>query len=203
MVLLRTLSKLSIIGIHESLDFLIAKGFNNESNLDFLFYEIGDFLASGEFENSSEKQKVARVAGLYLFHIIRGHCFNDGNKRTAFLAASTLMVLNKMGTNYDEGKVDSYLRSMTDEIDAGREPYVVFSEMEKRIGATYEFRLIKLLFDLAGARGVVYNSVSQILPLVEEFMLEKGPDVSNKGFLLGRLKDALRLLPLFSGRKKA
>jgi death-on-curing protein len=60
------------------------KGLVNEANLDYAVYE---------YQKPKYENIIVKSSAL-MFNIIRGHCFIDGNKRTALLSAATLLLFN-------------------------------------------------------------------------------------------------------------
>ena len=166
-------SKETVKEIHDCL-VVGAQGFNNESNFEFMFSQIEDYLRAEEIESRNFRESIVCIASYYLFHLAAGHCFNDGNKRTAFITASTFFVLNGKMAKYDEEKVDKYLKEVNEKMWKGGKIADAMHELEAKIGKADEFRLIQLLFDLAGARGpAYYSSVEEIFAAVDELVAEK------------------------------
>jgi death on curing protein len=51
-------------------------------------------LPSSGFDGYERFPTLHEKAAVYLYYIATGHCFKDGNKRTAFLAASAFIMIN-------------------------------------------------------------------------------------------------------------
>jgi death-on-curing protein len=62
----------------------LIKGLANCANLDFAIYD---------YQRNIYPDIITKASAL-MFNIIRGQCFNDGNKRTALLSAATLLLFN-------------------------------------------------------------------------------------------------------------
>jgi len=180
-----------VLSIHNFL-VLDAIGFCNQSNFEFMFSEINSFLKISQ--KLSSKEILVKISSLYFFHIISGHSFNDGNKRTAFLTVTIFLLLNNYSTKYNEEKVDVYLKQINSKLEKGGKTSIVLTELEKNISETSEFKLIKLLFDLAAFQGeIVYNSHEKIIPILENLIvsgLEK-QFLPGKSFCLNAFKKAV------------
>ena len=90
MVKLEALSKEIIVKINEEVPFKVAEGLmaGGDANLDFVIYR------------ASRTRGLNRKASVLMKGIIQSHPFRDGNKRTAFIAAKTLLELN--GKKFDK-----------------------------------------------------------------------------------------------------
>lgn len=51
-------------------------------------------------------QDLHEMAAAYLFHLVRNHAFNDGNKRIAALAASVFLQVNELKVVADEDEFE-------------------------------------------------------------------------------------------------
>lgn len=61
-----------------------VKGLRDGGNLHFALYDC----------KSAKYNGILEISAALMFNIIRGHCFYDGNKRTALLSAATLLLFN-------------------------------------------------------------------------------------------------------------
>ena len=75
-----------------------ARGLRDENALE-------SALARPENKAHYGDPDAADLAGAYLFGIARNHAFVDGNKRTAFVAAATFLLLNGHSLRADDGLV--------------------------------------------------------------------------------------------------
>ena len=189
---IKFVSKEAVLEIHGQLE-LEAKWYNNKGTFNFLFSQIENFLDSEEIKNKSVQKIISHISAIYLFYLAAGHCFNDGNKRTAFLTTSTFLILNNYSTNYDEDKIDQYLEGVNKKLSEGERINGALKELEQKIGKTNEFKMIKLLFDLAGASGKIYSSVSEIKPIVDSLIIHSKADFPDEGILAG-IKELLEKL---------
>jgi death-on-curing protein len=55
------------------------------------------------------EEDLFRLAAAYLYGLTRNHLFSDGNKRTGFLAAFTLLYINGYLIDADEGMVVEFV----------------------------------------------------------------------------------------------
>lgn len=105
--------------------------------------------------------------------------------------------MNNHTAKYDEAKIDRYLKEINPRLEKGDTVLSILGELEKKMGGTNEFRLIRLLFDLAGVKGnPVYKSVSEIIPLLDELVvtgIDKGMR-TQKSFWFSHFKNALKRL---------
>lgn len=60
------------------------KGLVNKANLEYAIYDC----------QKPKYETLILKATALMFNIIRGHCFMDGNKRTALLSAATFLLFN-------------------------------------------------------------------------------------------------------------
>ena len=169
--------------IHDELE-LDSKGYNSTSNFNYLFATINEFPPAEVAIPADLKEKIDYVASYLVFHIIRGHCFNDGNKRTAFLSLSIFLALNKMSSKYNEEKSIEALTQITNLIREGASPLKAIETVFKEQPDSYEYRLIKVLYELGGANSAVrYNSPMDIVPLIRDLTTEKPTSFQSHGFL--------------------
>ena len=79
-----TIAKEVLVGINKQVPFKVAEGLSagGDANLDFIVYRTG------------RTRGINRKAAVLMKSIIQSHAFKDGNKRTGFLAAKTLLELN-------------------------------------------------------------------------------------------------------------
>ena len=54
------------------------------------------------YDNETDIYKLATI---YVFSIAANHAYNDGNKRTAFITASTFLYLNNVELNVDDESI--------------------------------------------------------------------------------------------------
>jgi hypothetical protein len=163
------LSKELALSIHSSLE-LEAHGFSAKENFDYLFDELPYYLDRVSESLASQKAKIAKVGSFLLFHLVKGHCFNDGNKRTAFVSFGLFLSVNNFSPIYDENNVRKKLERIYSRIGEG----ISFGEvMEKELDAqTPEGKMVHLLFSLAGAREeTVYSSPDEINSIVGELVI--------------------------------
>jgi|SRR5882724_6604583 len=94
---IRWLSEIAVLAIH---DRLLAEHGGLEGVRDLGLFES----AMGRPKNAAayEKPTVFDLAALYAHGIAKNHPFNDGNKRTAFMAAYTFLALNGHQLNASE-----------------------------------------------------------------------------------------------------
>ncbi len=59
-----------------------------------------------------EKVSLVHCAAAYAFGIIRNHPFQDGNKRTGFIAALTFLILNGIDIVIDEQEVVLFISDL-------------------------------------------------------------------------------------------
>ena len=112
MVEIETLSKDVIIKINEGVPYKSAEGLMaaGEANLDFVIYR------------TSMTRGISRKASVLMKGIIKSHPFIDGNKRTGFIAAKTLLELNgkKFDKIHELTKVDFTLNVALREVSIGK-----------------------------------------------------------------------------------
>ncbi len=83
-------------------------GFRDEGALDAA-------LARPQHVQAYEREAdLARLAAAYGYGIIRGHAFNDGNKRTGFLAIGLFLVLNGSTLLVDQTEAVDTIFSVAD-----------------------------------------------------------------------------------------
>ena len=84
MVTVESLDKETLIRINQDIPFKSADGIasGGDANLDFTVYRTG------------QTRGINRKAAVLMKSIVQGHAFRDGNKRTAFIAAETLLEAN-------------------------------------------------------------------------------------------------------------
>ncbi|MCB0564470.1 MAG: type II toxin-antitoxin system death-on-curing family toxin [Phaeodactylibacter sp.] len=70
-------------------NFVPPFNFLNESTVDYLIEAVG-----GELFGTPVYPKISDKAGLYMFNIISGHAFQDGNKRTGLEVVLLFLKLN-------------------------------------------------------------------------------------------------------------
>lgn len=175
------LSKEFIAIIHDELD-LHRKGMELESNLDFLVDTVAEFPENKGIE-PEYTDKLIYIASYYLFHLVEGHPFGDGNKRTAFLSTTGFLFLNSLITKYDEAKVSAYLTKMNTLIYQGMRPKEAVEQFRRELHGTPEFDLIQLLFDLAASEGVqVYQSPLEVFPHMKQLILETKQESGSESF---------------------
>lgn len=171
---LRFPTKEFICAIHDVLE-LSGHGFISEDNLDFLEANTSSrFLESVGASELPFEDQVAYLASYYLFHIITGHPFVDGNKRTAFLTMTTIFTENALMSKYDEEKVSVYLVKINNLIQNGSKPRVAIQAFERDLGGTTEYVLLNLLFDLAAAHGDnIYKNSNSIFAIVRQLLMKE------------------------------
>jgi death on curing protein len=54
------------------------------------------------------------MASAYLFHIVRNHPFNDGNKRTGAVSAIVFLILNGLDLDADEKEFEKLVRRVAE-----------------------------------------------------------------------------------------
>lgn len=167
------LSKEDIIKIHSGLK-AHTPGIASQSNLDFIFDLFEDYPEITGIEVESNELKITHMAGYLLFHLVKAHCFGDGNKRTAFLSFGTFLRINGFELNYNEEKVALKLQEITIEISHGKSPLEGIELIFSSLALSHEKTMIKLLFDLAGANShKEYVSPTEIISIVET-LIKKG-----------------------------
>ncbi len=160
------LSKDDIIAIHDKLA-LAASGFNSETNLDFIQDMVKDFPENAGIFPSNEDEKVVYLATYFLFHLVKGHCFNDGNKRTAFVVFQYQLKNSGVETKYDEKRIDQQLTIINQNMDAGEKPLDAINKVFNYDFSSDEYKLIWLIFELAGGNeNINYNSPLEVYPIV-------------------------------------
>ena len=55
---------------------------------------------------------IFHMAAAYLFHICQNHPFEDGNKRTAFMAAFVFLDMNGLSLEAPEQEIEPFVRSV-------------------------------------------------------------------------------------------
>ncbi|PEJ53314.1 type II toxin-antitoxin system death-on-curing family toxin [Bacillus sp. AFS002410] len=66
-------------------------------------------LPSSGFDGYERFPTLHEKAAVYMFYIATGHCFKDGNKRTAFLAASVFIMINGYDLIVDNNTVVNFM----------------------------------------------------------------------------------------------
>ena len=162
-----------ILAVHSELE-TGGRGFLAKQNFEFLIETVEDFPQSAGIEVNSLREQVIWAGCYYLYYLVKSHPFVDGNKRTAFLTFTTLLIKNGLISDYDEGMVATYLDAIEKKIESDKlRPREAIGAFQNRIGQTPEYILIELLFDLAGSGGQrKYESPVQIYPVVEKFVKE-------------------------------
>lgn len=91
-----TLTKDVLLKINEEIPYKTAEGLSasGDANLDFAVFRTG------------RTRGINRKAAVLMKSIIESHPFHDGNKRTAFIAAKTLLEIN--GKTWD--KIHEYTK---------------------------------------------------------------------------------------------
>lgn len=181
-----------VLRIHDELP-VAAEGFNAESNLDYLFETVKEFPESAGIIPPDLETKIVYVASYLLFHLVKGHPFNDGNKRTAFLTFSLFLMVNQHSPNYSEAKSNEALEKINELIKNGKKPVEAIEETFQQNRNSNEYHLIRLLFELGGADPKntykspleIYTSVRSLIIKLED---EKFPHPWLRGFIHNILK---------------
>ena len=112
MVEVEALDKETIIKINEGIPYKMDEGLmqSGDANLDFVIYR------------TSRTRGINRKASVLMKGIIQSHPFRDGNKRTGFIAAKTLLELNgkKFDKIHELTKVEFTLNIATKEINISK-----------------------------------------------------------------------------------
>lgn len=177
------LTPLLVEKIHSELrNDLLAKGFNNRSNLEHIFANIDFYPELEDIQPASTREKIEYMAAYLLFHLVKGHPFSDGNKRTAFLSFGVLVVINGLHAKYTEERVKDKLDLLYQKLEEHQEFDLAFNEVFRNEIHTYEFELIRTLFLLGGAKGEhIYPSPLTIYPIVKSLISDKKE--SDSGFV--------------------
>lgn len=178
--------------IHSELDKdLLAKGFNSRSNLEHIFENIDLYPELEGIQPVTSREKVEYMASYLMFHLVEGHPFSDGNKRTAFLSFGVLLAINGFYAKYSEEKVKDKLELLYQKLEEHKKFDPAFNEVFANEIHTYEFELIRLLFVLGGAQGAQkYPNPLAIYPTVK-FLISDKPDVQHN-FLEGLISRIFR-----------
>ncbi len=164
------LSKADILAIHKKL-ILQAEGFNSESNLDFIFGGLDEFPEKAGVFPQSVEEKIAYLATYLLFHLVKGHCFNDGNKRAAFVAFGAQLIENGLEPTYSEQYAHKKLDTINEKIEGGQRPLDAINETFSYDFNSPEYKIIWLVFELAGGNeNVTYDSPLEIYPIVHSLI---------------------------------
>ncbi len=192
--------KADVIRIHDKLH-CHTNGFHSEQNLDFIFSMFDQYpeMAGIEIEHNSEK--LIYMATYLLFHLVKSHCFNDGNKRTAFLSFGSFLRLNSFELNYNEEKVSEKLTELGILAEQGKSPYLYLLSVFQK-GDQHEQKMIQLLFELAGANNrIQYNSPEEMGDIIKslirsplkKFTMQDAPKVKARPALIRLKSDPKRV----------
>lgn len=182
-----------IFCINESLE-RHGNGFISKGNFDYFCQTFKDFPEGSPVKiiPDSKEDKITYVASYFLFHLIAGHPFTDGNKRTAFISVTILLTKNKMLTNYSEEKISNYLEKINRLIENGENPQQAIKKFEGDIKDSPEYELIKLLFDIAGGGDRRYESPLEVYPKMKSFIIklqeEQQLPAEKAGFIIKTLE---------------
>jgi hypothetical protein len=165
------LSREVIEKIHRWLP-LQSTGFNSEGNLQFILNTVDGFPELAGIIPRNSTDKVIWLASYLLFHLTKGHCFNDGNKRTAFASTNYFLQLN------------GFIINVADKVIKDKEECIerVLREggtIDKAINAAFaddissnEYRLAALIFGLSGVIQLGnYSSPIDIYPIVNSLII--------------------------------
>lgn len=195
------LPKLFVYLIHDQLE-LEAPGFNLQSNFDYLFDTINEFPESAGIIPQSTEEKIIFVASYLIFHLTKGHPFNDGNKRTAFLSFSIFLMQNGLSPHYSEAKSNEALDKITELIQNKKRPLEAIEDTFKGNPNSNEYKLIRLLFELSGANPVVqYNSPIDIYPKIRELVIRREDEKFGHPWLVNFVDGILKKLQALVGSK--
>ncbi|PPC63935.1 type II toxin-antitoxin system death-on-curing family toxin [Pantoea sp. ICBG 1758] len=94
-------------GIIEAHDYILRRspglsGISDAGRAESVAFRINNALSYGEIEPD-----LFVIAGLYTVAIARGHIFNDGNKRTAFVVAMQFLLCNGITLRNDRDVLES------------------------------------------------------------------------------------------------
>jgi death on curing protein len=90
------------------------QGRARDKSLDAALARVDNRLAYGMIND------VFDLAAAYAIAVARGHCFNDGNKRTAFRVMDACLVLNGIPTDWDTVEVgQTIIRCAMGQMDDG------------------------------------------------------------------------------------
>lgn len=89
---IKYLAEESVLNIHEAIlkDTKEDKGLAPHTSLFSALHRIEDHITYDALEDVHE------IAALYGIAIAKGHCFNNGNKRTALVSMLTFLLLNNI-----------------------------------------------------------------------------------------------------------
>lgn len=80
-------------------------GVNGVKDLGLLLSALGQPEAG--FENNYFHKDLFEMAAAYLFHLVKNHAFNDGNKRIAALTSSVFLQVNGFMVIADENEFEN------------------------------------------------------------------------------------------------
>ncbi|MDP2666005.1 MAG: Fic family protein [Candidatus Diapherotrites archaeon] len=192
----RYLTREDILDIHDRIH-VQSNGFMSSENLNFIIDQIKDFPELAGIEPRSPQEKVVYCASYLLFHLVKGHCFNDGNKRTAFISFNFFLHNNQFDPTYDEENIKSKLIQINQKINQGSKPFDAINEIFGKNSESPDFRLITLLFELAGANPKIsYLSPLEIVQSVQTFIKWKKPSVMEDSTPMLFKKSRFKAIPV-------
>lgn len=184
--------------IHDELE-VAASGFISVENFEYLFGTIEEFPERAGITPIDLKDKIIHMASYLVFHLVKGHPFNDGNKRTAFISFSYFLLINNIFPNYSEEKSTNAMKEIIRQINSGVRPLEAIEAVFKGNSDSNEYKLIKLLFELSGVDpNKNYESPVDIVPLIRGLVSEL-PEKPDKHFLIGFLEKIKNKLENFIG----
>lgn len=175
----QTVHPVLINAVHDQLE-LSAQSFNSSQNFDWIFGTVQDFPESAGIVPLDVQEKVMYMATFLLYHLATKHCYNDGNKRTAFLAFSLMLISNRLVPTYNEGEVAKQLDQINHLVSEGESSLTAISEIFHSRNDSHECLFIRLLFDLSAASGEnKYESPIDIFPVVRPFIIPFSAEVAD------------------------
>lgn len=95
----------NIIEIHKEIlkETLEDKGLSPDKSLESSIYRIENYITYEGVNN------IFQIAALYGISIAKGHCFNNGNKRTALVSMLAFLYINKILVNASNSSIEELM----------------------------------------------------------------------------------------------
>ncbi|MDP2666039.1 MAG: type II toxin-antitoxin system death-on-curing family toxin [Candidatus Diapherotrites archaeon] len=147
---------------------LKAEGFNSKGNFEFIFNTVEDFPELAGIFPKSRTEKIFWVATYYLFHFTKGHCFNDGNKRTAFIAVAVFLYKNGFRFDYNEEAEIRKIKILDEAIESGKDTLIAIKLAFGQDTQSAAYKLVAIIFGLSGTVGLKnFDSPLELYPVLK------------------------------------
>lgn len=99
---IKYLSVENVLSIHEKIlkDTVEDKGLSPDKSIDSALNRVSDHVYYADL------QDIYEIAALYAIAIAKGHCFNNGNKRTGMVSMVVFLLINGIELNADNKEIE-------------------------------------------------------------------------------------------------